>query len=42
MSAITSAIIIPFARWWNTLIAVKQGLLTLTRYGFTAVPSATM
>ena len=40
MSAITSAIIRPLARWWKTLIAVKQGLLTLSRYGLT-LPSET-
>ena len=31
MSAMMSAIIIPLARMWKTLMAVKQGLFTLTR-----------
>ena len=37
-----SAIIMPRASTWKTLMAVKQGLLTFTRYGLTPVPSATM
>ena len=40
MSAMMSAIIMPRARWWKTLIAVKQGLFTFTRYGLT-FPSET-
>ena len=42
MSAMMSAMYIPFATMWKTLMAVKQGLFTLTRYGFTAAPSETM
>ena len=41
MSAMMSAIIMPRERTWKMLMAVKQGLLTLTRYGFTPTPSET-
>jgi len=42
ISAMMSAIIIPFERTWKMLMAVKHGLFTLTRYGFTPTPSETM